>query len=73
MKLELEPNILNKKSCICNVQTIQFLNQALKESGIYYALELNAVSIKFVYCFLLFSDFVAGRGTPSRARNWALI
>ena len=45
MKLELEPNILNKKSCICNVQTIQFLNQALKESGIYYALELNAVSI----------------------------
>ena len=45
MRLELEPNILNKKFCICNVQTIQFLNQALKESGIYYALELNAVSI----------------------------
>lgn len=45
MRLELKPNILNKKLCICNVQTIQFLNQALKESGIYSTLEPNAVSI----------------------------
>ena len=40
MRLELEPDSLNKKFCVCNVQTIQFLSQALKESGIYSAVSI---------------------------------
>ena len=34
------------------------------------------VAKKFIQVFLMlafFKDFVAGRGTPSRARNWALV